>query len=239
MGIIKSHLFGSADVSKSKDLVEIHDCSQAHGTLIGESHVGKGAMSTFSFYPGKNLGALGDAGLITTDSQEEYNDLLAWRNQGIKGDKYIHHIVGFNSRLDSIQAGLLAIKIKNLTVENERRALIAKRYEYNLTNQINELRLFKTPDLVKSTFHLFQIYLEGKDIVEIQNELTKRGISTGRHYPIPLHLLPAFKSLGFGSGDFPNAERLAKYSLTLPNFPSIKNSQVDYVCDNLLEILKK
>jgi dTDP-4-amino-4,6-dideoxygalactose transaminase len=177
--------------------------------------------------------------LITTYSHEEYNELLAWRNQGTMGDKYLHHIVGFNSRLDSIQAGLLAIKIKNLIAENQQRVLIAKRYEQNLTNQIDEVRLFKTPDSVDSTFHLFQIYLEGQNIVEIQNELTRRGISTGRHYPIPLHLQPAFKSLGYGPGDFPNSEKLAKFSLTLPNFPSMTNSQVDYVCDNLLKILKK
>ena len=238
VGIIKSHLFGAADTLTIRDLVEIHDCSQAHGTLINGSHAGKGTTSTFSFYPGKNLGALGDAGLITTDSQEEYNELIAWRNQGTMGDKYLHHIVGFNSRLDSIQAGLLAIKIKNLAVENHQRVLLAKRYEQNLTNKINEVRLFKIPDSVNSTFHLFQIYLEGEDVVEIQNKLTKKGISTGRHYPIPLHLQPAFKSLGYGPGDFPNSEKLAKFSLTLPNFPSMTNSQVDYVCDNLLEILK-
>jgi dTDP-4-amino-4,6-dideoxygalactose transaminase len=239
IGIIKSHLFGAADILTTSNLVEIHDCSQAHGTLIYGSHVGKGALSTYSFYPGKNLGAFGDAGLITTDSQEEYMELLAWRNQGTINDKYLHHIVGYNSRLDSIQAGILAIKIKSLAEENHQRVLIAKRYEQNLANQMGEIMLFKTPNSVKSTFHLFQIYLEEKDITEIQNQLMKRGISTGRHYPIPLHLQPAFKFLGYGSGDFPNSEKLAKFSLTLPCFPSMTNSQVDYVCENLLKILNK
>lgn len=235
--IIKSHLFGEADTTYIQKLDLINDCSQAHGTFIGDDHIGSGETCTFSFYPGKNLGAFGDAGLITTDSSSEYKCLTKLRNQGTSGDRYIHEINGFNSRLDSIQAGILLLKLIDLNTNNSKRTNLAKRYNSNLTNQSTKLKLFLSPKKVLSSYHLFQVYVEIEDLNLLQTRLLKKGITSGRHYPIPLHLQPAFKNLGYSKGDFPNSELLAKKSISLPIFPDMTYSQVDYVCESLLEIL--
>ena len=235
VAIIRSHLFGQADLATSGGLLEIHDCSQAHGTLINDSHVGKGFLSTFSLYPGKNLGAFGDGGIITTDSQEEYEKIIAWRNQGTRTDRYLHEVVGFNSRLDSIQAAILSIKLQDLVAENLRRHVIAQKYSTNLESVKDSIRLFPTPEHVFSTNHLYQVYLMTSDVALVQGKLEKAGIGTGRHYPIPLHLQPAFRHLGYAKGDFPNAEDLANKTLSLPNYPEMTDDQVDFVSAVLIE----
>lgn len=235
VAIIRSHLFGEADIASSGGLLEIHDCSQAHGTMINDSHVGKGSLSTFSLYPGKNLGALGDGGVITTDSQEEYENVLAWRNQGTRTDKYLHEVVGFNSRLDSIQAAIVSVKLQNLVAENQRRRRIAQIYRTNLESAKDAIGLFSTPDHVFATNHLYQVYLRFNDVTKVQETLEKVGVGTGRHYPIPLHLQPALRYLGYSKGDFPNAEDLANKTLSLPNYPEMTDQQVDYVSEALIE----
>jgi dTDP-4-amino-4,6-dideoxygalactose transaminase len=237
VGIIRSHLFGSADTVQVEDLVEIHDCSQAHGTLVDGDHVGKGFLSTFSLYPGKNLGAFGDAGVITTDSREEYEMINSYRNQGTSKDRYKHDVLGFNSRLDSIQAAVLLIKLEELIQENSRRQEIADLYEKNFTDSAEKIALFTHPSNVANTNHLFQVYLKHTDLPQVQQVLLKAGIETGRHYPIPLHLQPAFQYLGYARGDFPNAEDLASKTLSLPNYPEMTNSEVDYVSEELLKAL--
>jgi len=236
--IIKSHLFGEADVTNLSNIDQLHDCSQAHGTFINEHHVGSGSTCTFSFYPGKNLGAFGDAGLITTNSIHEYTKLIALRNQGTLEDRYIHDIVGFNSRLDTIQAGILLIKLAQLNASNLKRVRLANRYDLNLGNQSPRLRLFTSPPDVKSSYHLYQVFIEVEDLNMFQSKLQSKGISTGRHYPVPLPLQPAFRNLGYEKGDFPNSELLAKHSISLPIFPSMTNHQVDYVCENILKLLE-
>ena len=235
VAIIRSHLFGEADLASAAGLLEIHDCSQAHGTMIDESHVGKGMLSTFSLYPGKNLGALGDGGVITTDSAREYELTLAFRNQGTRTDKYLHEVIGFNSRLDSIQAGMLSIKLQDLAAENHRRQKIADIYRKNLGSEKDAIRLFSTPHNVASTNHLYQVYLKSSEVSTVQEALQKAGVGTGRHYPIPLHLQPALKFLGYSRGDFPNAEDLANKTLSLPNYPEMTDNQVDYVSEALIE----
>lgn len=238
VAIIRSHLFGEVDACAVKDLTEIHDCSQSHGTLINNAHVGAGNLSTFSLYPGKNLGAFGDAGIITTDSMQEFESVKMYRNQGTTNDRYLHEVIGFNSRLDSIQSRMLRIKLSNLDSENERRIKLAKTYRANLQQHSAVINLFPTIENSKSTYHLFQVYVPDFDISFLQEKLLTYGVSTGRHYPIPLHLQPAFKYLGYSRGDFPNAELLAKYTISLPLYPEMKKNQVDYICEKLLEILK-
>jgi dTDP-4-amino-4,6-dideoxygalactose transaminase len=235
VAIIRSHLFGEADLASAAGLLEIHDCSQAHGTMTNESHVGKGMLSTFSLYPGKNLGALGDGGVITTDSATEYELILAFRNQGTRTDKYLHEVIGFNSRLDSLQAGMLSIKLQDLAAENHRRQKIADIYRKNLESETDAIRLFSTPHNVASTHHLYQVYLKSNEVSTVQEALQRAGVGTGRHYPIPLHLQPALKFLGYSKGDFPNAEDLANKTLSLPNYPEMTDNQVDYVSEALIE----
>lgn len=237
VAVIRSHLFGDADTIELNTLTEIHDCSQAHGTLVNGKHVGSGKLSTFSFYPGKNLGALGDAGIITTDSEEEYRLVKAMHNQGTIKDRYVHEYIGFNSRLDSIQAGILIFKLKKLIEENNERKKIAERYMENLSNQSSSIKLFSTRQQITSTYHLFQVYIESEDLNHIQGKLQKYGVSTGRHYPTPLHLQPAFRKLGYAKGDFPNSEKLAKHSLSLPIFPEMLDAEVDYVCEQLIRVV--
>ena len=235
--IIKSHLFGEADITDLQKLDRIHDCSQAHGTFIGDRHIGSGETCTFSFYPGKNLGAFGDAGLITTNSRSEYQCLIKLRNQGTSGDRYVHEINGFNSRLDSIQAGVLLFKLLKLNLNNSKRIKLAQRYNSNLINESPLIKLFSSPKKIISSYHLYQVYVDIEDLNLLQTRLLNKGITSGRHYPIPLPLQPAFKSLGYAKGDFPNSELLAKKSLSLPIFPDMTFSQVDYVCESLIEIL--
>jgi dTDP-4-amino-4,6-dideoxygalactose transaminase len=236
--IIRSHLFGEADVVNVINIDQLHDCSQAHGTLIGGHHVGSGSTCTFSFYPGKNLGAFGDAGLITTNSIHEYTKLSALRNQGTLEDRYIHNVVGFNSRLDTIQANILLIKLAQLNASNLKRVKLANRYNLNLGTQSPRLRLFSSPPNVKSSYHLYQVFVDVEDLHVLQSNLQSKGISTGRHYPVPLPLQPAFRSLGYQKGDFPNSELLAKHSISLPIFPGMTNHQVDYVCENILNLIE-
>lgn len=238
VGLIKSHLFGEADTTKDFNLPTVNDCSQAHGTLVEGNHIGFGQTSTFSFYPGKNLGAFGDSGLITTNDPAEFETLSALRNQGTLSDRYLHEIVGFNSRIDSIQAGILRIKLRDLVAENNRRNEIARIYKKNLMNQHEIIKIFSSNENTYSTYHLFQVFLDGQNLDTVQEKLLQKGVSSGRHYPIPLHLQPAFKFLGYERGDFPNAEKLSQQSLTLPNYPEMTDTQVDYVCEKLLEVLK-
>jgi dTDP-4-amino-4,6-dideoxygalactose transaminase len=235
--IIHSHLFGEVDTVKITDLVVIHDCSQAHGSKIFQDHVGIGETSTFSFYPGKNLGAFGDAGAISTDNYEEYETLKTLRNQGTSTDRYIHVLPGFNSRMDGLQGSILRIKLRELNRENEIRSQIADRYASNLKNETENIRMFKSNSNTKSTYHLFQVLIKNKPLNDVQKSLLEKGIETGRHYPTPLHLQPAFENLGYIRGDFPNSEMLASGSLSLPMYPELTLDEVDYICENLLSIL--
>jgi dTDP-4-amino-4,6-dideoxygalactose transaminase len=235
--IIHSHLFGEVDTARITELAAIHDCSQAHGSKLSNNHVGFGETSTFSFYPGKNLGAFGDAGAISTDNFEEYQTIKTLRNQGTATDRYIHLLPGFNSRMDGLQGSILRIKLKELNQENEIRSQIAKRYVENITNQSKNILMFKSNPNTKSTFHLFQVLIKHNSITKIQKFLMGKGIETGRHYPTPLHLQPAFESLGYKRGDFPNCEILANESLSLPIYPELTFREVDYICENLLSIV--
>jgi dTDP-4-amino-4,6-dideoxygalactose transaminase len=236
--IIHSHLFGEVDTAKIPGIVAIHDCSQAHGSKLYNDHVGLGETCTFSFYPGKNLGAFGDAGAISTDDFEEYATIKTLRNQGTSTDRYVHLLPGFNSRMDGLQGSILRIKLKELNSENEIRSQIANRYEINLKNQSTNIQMFKSNPNTKSTYHLFQVLIKNKSITEVQKSLLEKGIESGRHYPTPLHLQPAFKNLGYKKGDLPNCEILANESLSLPMYPELTFAEVDYICEKLTSIIE-
>jgi len=239
--VIRSHLFGGADIEplplKLRDKIQIHDSSQAHGTLVNGEQIGRDGTSTFSFYPGKNLGAFGDAGAITTISHDLYNRLLKHRNQGTGENKYKHEIIGSNSRLDSLQARILSIKLKHLDHNNQLRQNVVNRYLSNMNGHDARLKFFKYAPSVRASNHLFQIRLIDIDARKIIEFLKTKGISCGQHYPIPLHLQPAFKFLNYSEGDFPNCEKLAKETFSLPLYPDLSHAQIDYVSENVLHYL--
>ena len=236
---IRSHLYGGADVSeipeKYKDLQIIHDASQAHGTKLNGRFIGENSITTFSFYPGKNLGAFGDAGALVCFLQEDIENCLMLRNQGTYENKYFHQVLGFNSRLDEIQAAVLRIKLRDLEKNNISRQNIFSRYKDNLKHYSRVCTLFEYSKDIQPSHHLVQIRIPGCSAQEIGEFMGINSIETGRHYPRPLHLQEALKNLGYSVGDFPNAETLANESLSLPIYPGMESWKIDYVCEKLIE----
>jgi dTDP-4-amino-4,6-dideoxygalactose transaminase len=221
-------------------LVLIEDCAQAHGAKIylpdGSSrHAGTlGRVGCFSFFPAKNLGAFGDAGAIIT--AEENLAIFARRvvNHG-RQDKYLHLFEGFNYRLDTLQAAVLVVKLKRLEKAVERRNVICTRYEQELADLPVSFQSLTVPGV--HARHLFAIQLESRDA--LREFLAKQGIETGIHYPIPLHLQPAYAHLGYQKGIFPIAERVADSTLSLPLYPQLPDEHVDYVIAKVREFFGK
>ena len=242
-GIIRSHLFGGADVTdlpyNLDKRIQIHDSSQAHGTLVNGKHIGVDGTATFSFYPGKNLGAMGDAGAITTTSKDLYSKLLKSRNQGTGEDKYLHETLGSNSRLDSLQARILSIKLHFLNDNNILRTNIVNRYRKNIDQTDSRLKFFNYAPNITPSHHLLQIRVTDVNAKNLIEFLKSKNIMCGQHYPIPLHLQPAFQFLNYAKGDFPNCEKLANETLSLPLYPAMTNAQIDFVSENILEYLAK
>jgi dTDP-4-amino-4,6-dideoxygalactose transaminase len=205
----------------------LEDCAQAHGAIYGSKRCGSfGIMGCFSFYPSKNLGAYGDAGAIATSDPVLAERLRMLGNYGQR-TKYEHVERGLNSRLDTLQAAILSVKLKQLDRWNAQRACIAEKYRCLLAG-VGDLR-FQAVDANSShVYHLCVIETQYRDAV--RNYLTRSGISTGLHYPVPIHLQGAYKGLGYGNGAFPRAERLATSTLSLPMYPHLLDAQIDCVC---------
>jgi dTDP-4-amino-4,6-dideoxygalactose transaminase len=244
-GIIPVHLYGHPcnmeeimDLAKKYNLFVIEDCAQAHGARVlfhGKfRRVGSlGNAGCFSFFPAKNLGAFGDGGAVITSDRNLSEKVFMLRNHG-RIEKYDHLIKGFNSRLDTIQAAILRAKLKHLDKWNERRREIAKRYIKNLRG-VKGIEIKKPKEWAEPVYHLFVIETEKRS--ELQKELSKNGIATGIHYPIPLHLLKSFEDLGYRKGDFPVSEKCAERVLSLPMFPELKDEEVDRICEIIAEFL--
>jgi dTDP-4-amino-4,6-dideoxygalactose transaminase len=220
------------------DVVE--DACQAHGAEYrlpdGRwARVGTlGRVGCFSFYPSKNLGALGEAGAIITDDEELAARVRLLRDHG-QSDRYVHHSPdGVNARMDAIQAAFLEIKLARLATWNEGRRAAAAWYVEELRGE--NLQLPNEPDGTRHVYHLFVIRVPQRDCV--RDHLAKHGVGTGLHYPIPLHLQPAFAQLGLHSGSFPEAERAASEILSLPMHPHLSREQVSRVAARLREVLK-
>ncbi len=241
--IIPVHLYGQAvpmdeieALAESANLSVIEDACQSHGAKYKDRTSGTfGKMAAFSFYPGKNLGAFGDGGAITTDDKDMYEELLGLRNYG-STRKYYHPKFGINSRLDGLQAAILSVKLKHLEEWNGRRVLAAKRYFKNLEGHAS-IMLPKISKDSTHVYHLFVIQVDG-DRDQILEEMAKKKIFCGIHYPIPIHLQDAYKYLGYKEGDFPHTESIAKKIISLPIFPEITNEQIDFVCQCLTDLLK-
>ena len=230
--IMPVHLTGQAAdmdavmaVAERRGLHVIEDAAQAHGAAWRGRRCGSiGAVGCFSFYPSKNLGAFGDAGMAVTNDDALARRLAQLRNYG-QSQKYEHVAAGLNSRLDSLQAAVLAVKLPHLDRWNEARVSRAARYRAALRG-VGDLRLQEIAPGATSVYHLFVVETEHRD--RLRRHLADAGIDTGVHYPVPIHLQPAYAA-GYRMGQFPHTEALARRSLSLPMFPELRDDQVDAV----------
>ena len=238
--IIPVHIHGQpADMdpilefARRNNLFVIEDAAQAHGAEYKGRRIGTlGDLSCFSFYPGKNLGAYGDAGMITTNNSELAGNLKLLRDHG-RTSKYEHKLLSFNWRLDALQAAILRAKLPNLEAWNLRRREIAALYDHLLESAPIQKPLIS--DDIKTVWHHYAINIENRD--GVAEKLKAEGIETGIHYPLPLHLQPAYQFLGYKKGDFPSAEKIANTTLSLPIYPSLTNDQVNFVVETLIDVL--
>jgi len=235
--IMPVHLYGRPadmaainEVAAKHNLVVIEDAAQAHGaTVFGKRAGGLGGAAAFSFYPTKNLGALGDGGAIVTSDDEVARRARTIRNYG--SEKKYHHVsLGTNSRLDEMQAAILRVKLQSLDAKNEARQRLVQRYLERL-KRIEGLVAPEIDPRMKSVWHLLVVQTPGRDA--LAEHLSSHGISTLVHYPIPPHLQEALAHLGYKRGDFPVAERAAEEVLSLPLWPEMSDSHVDRVLDAL------
>lgn len=233
--IMPVHLYGQMAnmdqilaIAAKHNLKVVEDCAQSTGATYKGAQSGTlGDFGAFSFYPSKNLGAFGDGGAISTRQRENYDKLVMLRNYG-QSKRYHHDIVGINSRLDEIQAAILAAQIPFVHEWNKRRREIADRYTEGLKD------LVETPVEQKDTKHVYHLYVIQTDWRdELQAYLLDKGIQTLIHYPIPAHLQKAYGFLGYKTGDLPNTEYAAKRILSLPMFPELTNEQIDTVIDGI------
>jgi dTDP-4-amino-4,6-dideoxygalactose transaminase len=231
--IIPVHLFGQTadmdpilEIGSKHGLRVIEDAAQAHGAKYKGRKAGTlGHAGCFSFYPGKNLGAFGEGGAVVTADEDLARRLRMLRNHG-QSSRNQHALVGWNSRLDGIQAAILGIKLRHLDANNRLRQLQAKRYDRGLADLPEVIR----PVVAENSSHVFHIYAVRVDQRRhLIAALGDKGISCGVHYPLPIHLQPAYRSLGYKRGDFPVAERCAAEFVSLPLFPEMTAGQVAHV----------
>jgi dTDP-4-amino-4,6-dideoxygalactose transaminase len=233
--MVPVHLYGQmADMQALAHIAETHgiqvveDACQAHGASRDGIRAGQASRAAaFSFYPSKNLGAMGDAGALVTDDEGLAARARALRVHG-ETQKYHHEYVGYTARLDTIQAIVLLEKLPLLEEWNQQRRAAARFYSTALSD-IEGLRLPNEPSGSEGVWHLYVV--RSPDPEQLAEFLAGRGIQTGRHYPEPVHLAPAYRALGFGRGDFPVAEALAREALSLPIYPGIAQAQLEWVCE--------
>jgi dTDP-4-amino-4,6-dideoxygalactose transaminase len=230
--IIPVHLYGQPadldpvfEIARRNNLLVIEDAAQAHGAEYKGRRVGGlGDIGCFSFYPGKNLGAYGEGGAIVTNDEQFAHRVRLLRDHGSE-KKYLHQIIGYNFRLEAIQAAILNVKLKYLEGWNESRRRHAARYA-ELLKDTNLVLPTEMP-YARHAYHLYVVQSENRD--ELQKQLSHAGIQTGIHYPIPIHLQPAYTSLNYQRGDFPAAERQSDRVLSLPMFPELNDEQIQSV----------
>lgn len=238
--ILAVHLYGQAaemgkilEIARKHGLKVIEDAAQAHGaTCQGRKVGGWGDAAGFSFYPGKNLGALGDGGAVTTDDDQLAARVRVLRNYGSL-QKYVNQVKGVNSRLDELQAAMLRVKLRHLDAWNLRREQVAHRLIDRLAEL--DLELPFLADGCTSVWHLFVIRYKNRD--GLLQALRERGVGTLIHYPIPPHLQQAYSELDCGPGSFPLAESLADQVLSLPMGPHLNDEQTDYLIASVKEVL--
>ena len=236
--IIPVHLYGQPaemdailEIARKHNLRVIEDAAQAHGAEYRGKRAGTmGDIACFSFYPGKNLGAYGDAGALVTNDAALAAHARILRDHG-RSEKYAHKLVGYGYRLDSLQAAILGAKLPYLDAWNARRRAIAECYDELLTN--SDLVTPFVPAHIKPVYHIYCIRHKNRDA--LQKYLKARGIDTGIHYPIPLHLQPVYQNLDYNVGDFPHTEKAANEILSLPMYPELRDAQVQQIVDAVKE----
>lgn len=235
--IIPVHLFGQMadmdpimEIARRHKLRVIEDACQAHGAEYKGRKAGSiGDAAAFSFYPGKNLGAFGEAGGVTTNDKAAAEKIQCLRDHG-QQKKYYHSEIGWNARMDGIQGAVLGIKLKTLARGNEARRRHAQQYR-QLLSGVAGVMLPTEAAHGKSVYHIYAIRTKNRD--QVLAGMGKRGVSCGIHYPIPVHLQDAYKSLGLGRGSLPVAERCADEFLSLPMFPDLTTEQIETVARQL------
>ncbi len=244
--IIPVHLYGQPvdmdgvlKIARENGLKVLEDAAHAHGAKYKNQYCGLfGDAAAFSFYPGKNLGAFGDGGAIVTQSEELAEKLRLLRNFG-SPRKYVHEITGFNSRLDSLQAAVLSVKLPHLDEWNRRRLHGAHIYRERLAGLEDKIRFIETsPDTTVHAYHLFVIRVLNGRRDEVLTRLQEKGIGALIHYPVPIHLQPAYQSLGIPTGSFPVSEKMCEEILSLPLCPYLTEANLEYISEELAAILK-
>ena len=237
--ILAVHLYGQScdmdkimDIAKKHSLKVVEDCAQAHGTTWNNKKVGTFAdMACWSFYPTKNLGAFGDGGAITTDNDNYAEQIRVIRNYGASKTHYDNELVGMNSRLDELQAGLLRVKLSHLNELNNERVRIADRYNNEVKNEY--IVPLHTRPGSNNVYHQYVVHVKDGKRDELMNYLKNYEIGTIIHYPIPSPLQTAYNYLGYKKGDFPIAEKYANEVLSLPMYNGMSKEEQDYIIDKL------
>ena len=241
--VIPVHLYGQPvpmeellELCREKGLFLVEDACQAHGAKIGNKGCGSfGHVSAFSFYPGKNLGAFGDGGMITTDDKSLHEKLLLLRNYG-SVVKYEHPVAGFNTRLDALQAAILNVKLAHLPKWNAQRALLAAHYDERL-KKMKKVHFLKHRKDHQSAHHLYVVRSDERDV--LKDFLMSQGIGTGIHYPVAIHCQGAYKHLRKKTGTLPVSEKEAKRVLSLPLYPEMSMQDVESVSEAISDFFKK
>ncbi len=240
--ILPVHLYGHPadmdplmEIAKKHNLKVIEDCAQAHGALYKNKKVGSfGDTSCFSFYPTKNLGAFGDGGMVLTNSEAIKEKVLLFRDYGRKG-RYEHVLKGYNSRLDTLQAAILRVKLKHLDKWNEERRQNAALYTKLFKEKKADIIFPYESSHVRHVYHLYVVRIKNRK--GVMEGLAEKGVRTLIHYPIPIHLQEAYRDLSYKKGDFPISEKCCEEILTLPMYPELPAKDIKYVVDLLTNLL--
>lgn len=239
--VIPVHLYGRiaemekiAEIAEKYNLYVIEDAAQAHGAEYQGKKAGSfGIAAGFSFYPGKNLGALGDGGIVTTNDEGLAKKIRMIANYG-SDVKYHHVYQGNNSRLDEIQAGFLSVKLQNLDKWNQYRNNIARMYQEGIHNPLVKLPIIDSSDRF-NVWHIFAVRCDRRD--DLEKFLNERGIGTARHYPIPIHLQEAYSSMQLREGSYPVAEEISRTQLSIPMYYGLQKEEVDYIITTINEFI--
>lgn len=233
--VVPVHLYGQTanmdpilELARRYRLLVIEDACQAHGAEYFSQRDNRwkkagtmGHAAAYSFYPGKNLGACGEAGAVTTNDEEMARKMRMIRDHG-QSKKYYHNIEGYNGRLDSLQAGILTVKLRHLAEWNRKRQAAARRYD-EMFSSVEGVTIPHQPEWARSVYHLYVIRVQDRE--GLQKHLAEAKIDTGIHYPVPLHLQQAYQNLGYKQGDFPVTEKVASEILSLPMYPQLQDDQ--------------
>jgi dTDP-4-amino-4,6-dideoxygalactose transaminase len=245
--VVPVHIYGQTadmdpilELARRYNLIVVEDACQAHGAEYFSKQENRwrkagtmGHAAAFSFYPGKNLGACGEAGAATTNSESIAKKMRMLRDHG-QAKKYYHDIEGYNGRLDSLQAGILSVKLRHLAEWNRKRRAAAQRYDEMLSS-VDGVTAPLQPEWSRSVYHLYVVRVQ--DRTGLQKQLAEAKIDTGIHYPVPLHLQQAYKHFGYKQGDFPVTERVCSEILSLPMYPQLEAEQQRTVVQKTAEFV--